>query len=67
MLVERAKDIIGSQGFETRDMPDALVITTHWLGGAFAASFPVYFKTSPKDGFAIAHVDGKAVRHWLGY
>ena len=29
--------------------------------------FPVYYEVSPIDGFAVAHVDGKAVRNWLGY
>lgn len=32
-----------------------------------AEVFPVHFEPSPKDGFAEAHVDGRAIRAWLGY
>lgn len=29
--------------------------------------FPVHFEQDPADGFAVAHVDGRTVRQWLGY
>lgn len=80
MLAERAKAYIRSHGWEAFDTLDGVVAISplgydpeqhgveaddRWCEEAMV--FPVHFEPSPKDGFAIAHVDGRAVRHWLGY
>lgn len=80
MLAERAKEIIIQHGGEAFDTVEG-VVAKGWLGYSQGTEgiedddrfceevtvFPVHFEASPKDGFAIAHVDGKAVRNWLGY
>lgn len=79
MLVERAIQVIKDHGHTAIDTKDGLLAIS-WEGGEdwqlapkddwyceAPCVFEVHFEPSMTDGFAVAHVDGKAIRHWLGY
>lgn len=66
MHTDKAKQILRSHGATIAETVDHVVAIPRDRT-AKPHAFAVSYKQSQKDGFAEGHVDGREVRHWLGY